>query len=152
MKDKDKDKEKKKKVCYIEEHDMIIVETNNIFFINMFNFYNEFKLKIQLFLFIIKDYNIIKILHELDNKLNVLIVDNLNNYLYQNLNIDFSNNIVQINFNIKNNKQLLLNEIDLFKKKLDTLDISDKLLKNKLLNFVEILNKTYYELNIIINK
>lgn len=149
---KDKEKEKKKKVCYIEEHDMIIVETNNIFFINMFNFYNEFKLKIQLFLFIIKDYNIIKILHELDNKLNVLIVDNLNNYLYQNLNIDFSNNIVQINFNIKNNKQLLLNEIDLFKKKLDTLDISDKLLKNKLLNFVEILNKTYYELNIIINK
>ena len=149
---KDKEKEKKKKVCYIEEHDMIIDETNNIFFINMFNFYNEFKLKIQLFLFIIKDYNIIKILHELDNKLNVLIVDNLNNYLYQNLNIDFSNNIVQINFNIKNNKQLLLNEIDLFKKKLDTLDISDKLLKNKLLNFVEILNKTYYELNIIINK
>ena len=57
-----------------------------------------------------------KILHELDNKLNVLIVDNLNNYLYQNSNIDFSNNIVQINFNIKNNKQLLLNEIDLFKK------------------------------------
>ena len=48
-----------------------------------------------------------KILHELDNKLNVLIVDNLNNYLYQNLNIDFSNNIVQINFNIKNNKHLL---------------------------------------------
>lgn len=149
---KDKEKEKKKKVCYIEEHDMIIDENNNTFFINMFNFYNEFKLKIQLFLFIIKDYNIIKILNELDNKLNVLIVDNLNNYLYQNLNIDFSNNIVQINFNIKNNKQFLLNEIDLFKKKLDTLDISDKLLKNKLLNFVEILNKTYYELNIIINK
>ena len=147
-----KDKEKKKKVCYIEENDMIVDETNNVFFINLFNFYNEFKLKIQLFLFIIKDYHIIKILHELDNKLNVLIVDNLNNYLYQNLNIDFSNNIVQINFNIKNNKQLLLNEIDLFKKKLDTLDISDKLLKNKLLNFVEILNKTYYELNIIINK
>jgi len=147
-----KDKEKKKKVCYIEENDMIIDETNNVFFINLFNFYNEFKLKIQLFLFIIKDYNIMKILHELDNKLNVLIIDNLNNYLYQNLNIDFSNNIVQINFNIKNNKQLLLNEIDLFKKKLDTLDISDKLLKNKLLNFVEILNKTYYELNIIINK
>ena len=147
-----KDKEKKKKVCYIEENDMIIDETNNVFFINLFNFYNEFKLKIQLFLFIIKDYNIMKILHELDNKLNVLIVDNLNNYLYQNLNIDFSNNIVQINFNIKNNKQLLLNEIDLFKKKLDTLDISDKLLKNKLLNFFEILNKTYYELNIIINK
>lgn len=147
-----KDKEKKKKVCYIEENDMIVDETNNVFFINLFNFYNEFKLKIQLFLFIIKDYNIMKILHELDNKLNVLIVDNLNNYLYQNLNIDFSNNIVQINFNIKNNKQLLLNEIDLFKKKLDTLDISDKLLKNKLLNFVEILNKTYYELNIIINK
>lgn len=147
-----KDKEKKKKVCYIEENDMIVDETNNVFFINLFNFYNEFKLKIQLFLFIIKDYNIMKILHELDNKLNVLIVDNLNNYLYQNSNIDFSNNIVQINFNIKNNKQLLLNEIDLFKKKLDTLDISDKLLKNKLLNFVEILNKTYYELNIIINK
>ena len=95
---------------------MIVDETNNVFFINLFNFYNEFKLKIQLFLFIIKDYNIMKILHELDNKLNVLIVDNLNNYLYQNLNIDFSNNIVQINFNIKNNKQLLLNEIDLFKK------------------------------------
>ena len=95
---------------------MIVDETNNVFFINLFNFYNEFKLKIQLFLFIIKDYNIMKILHELDNKLNVLIVDNLNNYLYQNLNIDFSNNIVQINFNIKNNKQFLLNEIDLFKK------------------------------------
>ena len=40
----------------------------------------------------------------------------------------------------------------IYLKKLDTLDISDKLLKNKLLNFVEILNKTYYELNIIINK
>lgn len=146
-----KDKEKKK-VCYIQENDMIIDEINNTFFINMFIFYNEFKLKIQLFLFIIKDYNIIKILHELDNKLNVLIINYLNNYLYQNSNIDFSNNIVQINFNIKNSKQFLLNEIDLFIKKIDSLDISNNLLKDKLLNFVEILNKTYYELNIIINK
>ena len=33
-----KDKEKKKKVCYIEENDMIVDETNNVFFINLFNF------------------------------------------------------------------------------------------------------------------
>ena len=72
-----KDKEKKKKVCYIEENDMIVDETNNVFFINLFNFYNEFKIKIQLFFLCINDYNIMKILHELDNKLNVLIVDNL---------------------------------------------------------------------------
>lgn len=147
-----KEKERKKKICYIEEQDMIIDDTSNIFFINMFNYYNEFKLKIQLFIFIIKDYNIITILNNLDNKLNLLIKENLNNYLYQNINIDFNNNIVQINFNIKNNKQIILEEIDIFKKRLESIYLSNKLLKDRLFNFIELLNKTYYELNIIINK
>ena len=108
-----KDKEKKK-VCYIEEQENMHDVNDNIFFINLFSYFNEFKLKIQLFIFIIKDYNIITILNNLDDKLNLLIKDYLNNYLYQNYNIDFNNNIIQINFNIKNNKQILLNEIDIF--------------------------------------
>tara|TARA_Y100000389_G_scaffold56128_1_gene52038 strand:- start:9740 stop:10177 length:438 start_codon:yes stop_codon:yes gene_type:complete len=144
-----KDKEKKK-ICYIEEQEMML--DVNVFFINLFCYYNEFKLKIQLFIFIIKEYNIITILNNLDDKLNLLIKDYLNNYLYQNYNIDFNNNIIQINFNIKNNKQILLNEIDIFKKKIESLDLSNNLLKQKIFNLIEILNKTYYELNIIINK
>jgi len=147
-----KDKERKKKICYIEEQEMMVDVNDNVFFINLFSYYNEFKLKIQLFIFIIKDYNIITILNNLDDKLNLLIKDYLNNYLYQNSNIDFNNNIVQINFNIKNNKQVLLNEIDIFKKKIESVDLSNKLLKDKVFNFIEILNKTYYELNIIINR
>jgi hypothetical protein len=147
-----KDKEKKKKICYIEEQEMMTDINDNAFFINLFSYYNEFKLKIQLFIFIIKDYNIITILNNLDDKLNLLIKDYLNNYLYQNSNIDFNNNIVQINFNIKNNKQVLLNEIDIFKKKIESVDLSNKLLKDKVFNFIELLNKTYYELNIIINR
>ena len=147
-----KDKEKKKKICYIEEEEMMLDVNNNVFFINLFCYYNEFKLKIQLFIFIIKDYNIITILDNLDDKLNLLIKDYLKNYLYQNFNIDFNNNIIQINFNIKNNKQILLNEIDIFKKKLESLDLSNNLLKEKVFKFIEILNKTYYELYIIINK
>lgn len=148
-----KDKDKKKKICYIEEQEMMVDDFNdNIFFINLFTYYNEFKLKIQLFIFIIKDYNIITILNNLDDKLNLLIKDYLNNYLYQNYNIDFNNNIIQINFNIKNNKQVLLNEIEIFKKKIEALDLSNKILKDKKSYFIEILNKTYYELNIISNK
>ena len=147
-----KDKEKKKKICYIEEQEMMLDVNDNVFFINLFCYYNEFKLKIQLLIFIIKDYNIITILDNLDDKLNLLIKDYLNNYLYQNYNIDFNNNIIQINFNIKNNKQILLNEIDIFKKKLESLDLSNNLLKEKVFKFIEILNKTYYELYIIINK
>jgi hypothetical protein len=147
-----KDKERKKKICYIEEQEMMSDINDNVFFINLFSYYNEFKLKIQLFIFIIKDYNIITILNNLDDKLNLLIKDYLNNYLYQNSNIDFNNNIVQINFNIKNNKQVLLNEIDIFKKKIESVDLSNKLLKDKVFNFIELLNKTYYELNIIINR
>lgn len=147
-----KDKEKKKKICYIEEQEIMLDVNDNVFFINLFCYYNEFKLKIQLFIFIIKDYNIITILDNLDDKLNLLIKDYLNNYLYQNFNIDFNNNIIQINFNIKNNKQILLNVIDIFKKKLESLDLSNNLLKEKVFKFIEILNKTYYELYIIINK
>ena len=147
-----KDKEKKKKICYIEEQEMILDDNDNVFFMNLFCYYNEFKLKIQLFIFIIKDYNIITILNNLDDKLNILIKNYLNNYLYQNYNIDFNNNIVQINFNIKNNKQMILNEIDIFKKKIESIDLSNKLLKDKVFNFIELLNKTYYELNIIINR
>ena len=147
-----KDKERKKKICYIEEQEMMVDVNDNVYFINLFSYYNEFKLKIQLFIFIIKDYNIITILNNLDDKLNIFIKNYLNNFLYQNYNIDFNNNIVQINFNIKNNKQLILNEIDIFKKKIESLDLSNKLLKEKVFNFIEILNKSYYELNIIINK
>lgn len=145
-------KDKKKKICYIEEQENNIHDIDNAFFINLFSYYNEFKLKIQLFIFIIKDYNIITILNNLDDKLNLFIKDYLNNYLYQNYNIDFNNNILQINFNIKNNKQVLLNEIDIFKKKIESLDLSNKILKDKVFNFIEILNKTHYELYIIINK
>lgn len=38
------------------------------------------------------------------------------------------------------------------KKKIESVDLSNKLLKDKVFNFIEILNKTYYELNIIINR
>ena len=91
---------------------------DNTLFINLFCFYNDFKLKMQFFIFIIKDYNIISILNNLDDKLNTLTKDFLNNYLYQNSELDFTNNMIQINFNIKNNKQLILTEIEIFKKKI----------------------------------
>tara|TARA_B110000858_G_scaffold128142_1_gene145735 strand:- start:205 stop:645 length:441 start_codon:yes stop_codon:yes gene_type:complete len=145
-----KDKDRKKKICYIEDPDIIDI-TDNTFFINLFCYYNEFKLKMQLYIYIIKDYNIINIINSLDDKLNLLIKDFLNNYLYINDKLDFNNNIIQFNFNIKNNKQFILNEIDYFKKKIESLDITNKILKNKILNFSELLNKTHYELYIIIN-
>lgn len=147
---KDKDKDKKKKVCYIEEHVMTDVDDNTPF-INLFCFYNDFKLKIQFFIFIIKDYNIISILNNLDDKLNTLTKDFLNNYLYQNNELDFSNNIIQINFNIKNNKQLILTEIEFFKKKIDSIDINNKVLKYKIITFIELLDKTSYELKLLLN-
>lgn len=145
-----KDKERKKKVCYIEEHIMTDVNDNTAF-INLFCFYNEFKLKMQFFIFIIKDYNLISILNNLDDKLNLLTKDFLNNYLYLNSELDFTNNMIQINFNIKNNKQLILTEIDFFKKKLESIDINNKVLKNKIITFIELLDKTNYELKLLLN-
>lgn len=145
-----KDKERKKKVCYIEE-DIMTYVNDNIIFINLFCFYNEFKLKMQFFIFIIKDYNVISILNNLDDKLNLLTKDFLNNYLYQNSELDFTNNMIQINFNIKNNKQLILTEIDFFKKKLESIDINNKVLKNKIITFIELLDKTNYELKLLLN-
>ena len=143
-------KDKKKKICYIEEQEMTDVNDNTTF-INLFCFYNEFKLKMQFFIFIIKDYNVISILNNLDDKLNILTKDFLNNYLYQNSELDFSNNIIQINFNIKNNKQLILTEIEFFKKKIDSIDINNKVLKNKIITFIELLDKTSYELKLLLN-
>lgn len=124
---------------------------DNTAFINLFCFYNEFKLKMQFFIFIIKDYNVISILNNLDDKLNLLTKDFLNNYLYQNSELDFTNNMIQINFNIKNNKQLILTEIDFFKKKLESIDINNKVLKNKIITFIELLDKTNYELKLLLN-
>jgi hypothetical protein len=143
-------KDKKKKICYIEEHMMTDVNDNTSF-INLFCFYNDFKLKMQIFIFIIKDYNIISILNNLDDKLNILTKDFLNNYLYQNSEMDFSNNMIQINFNIKNNKQLILTEIEFFKKKIDSIDINNNVLKNKIITFIELLDKTSYELKLLLN-
>lgn len=145
-----KDKERKKKVCYIEDQDIVDINDNTSF-INLFCLYNEFKLKIQLFIFIIKDYNIISILNNLDDKLNTLNKDFLNNYLYQYKEVDFTNNIIQINFTIKNNKQFILTEIDFFKKKLENIDINNKILKNKIITFIELLQKTCYELKLLLN-
>jgi hypothetical protein len=105
----------------------------------------------QIFIFIIKDYNIVSILNNLDDKLNILTKDFLNTYLYQNSELDFSNNIIQINFNIKNNKQLILTEIEFFKKKIDSIDINNKVLKNKIITFIELLDKTSYELKLLLN-
>lgn len=143
-------KDKKKKICYIEEQEMTDVNDNTTF-INLFCFYNDFKLKMQIFIFIIKDYNIVSILNNLDDKLNILTKDFLNTYLYQNSEIDFSNNMIQINFNIKNNKQLILTEIEIFKKKIDSIDINNKVLKNKIITFIELLDKTSYELKLLLN-
>lgn len=143
-------KDKKKKICYIEEQEMTDVNDNTSF-INLFCFYNDFKLKMQIFIFIIKDYNIVSILNNLDDKLNILTKDFLNTYLYQNSELDFSNNIIQINFNIKNNKQLILTEIEIFKKKIDSIDINNKVLKNKIITFIELLDKTSYELKLLLN-
>ena len=143
-------KDKKKKICYIEEQEMTDVNDNTTF-INLFCFYNDFKLKMQIFIFIIKDYNIVSILNNLDDKLNILTKDFLNTYLYQNSEIDFSNNMIQINFNIKNNKQLILTEIEIFKKKIDSIDINNKVLKNKIITFIELLDKTCYELKLLLN-
>jgi len=143
-------KDKKKKICYIEEQEMTDVNDNTSF-INLFCFYNDFKLKMQIFIFIIKDYNIVSILNNLDDKLNILTKDFLNTYLYQNSEIDFSNNMIQINFNIKNNKQLILTEIEIFKKKIDSIDINNKVLKNKIITFIELLDKTSYELKLLLN-
>jgi hypothetical protein len=143
-------KDKKKKICYIEEQEMTDVNDNTTF-INLFCFYNDFKLKMQIFIFIIKDYNIVSILNNLDDKLNILTKDFLNTYLYQNSELDFSNNIIQINFNIKNNKQLILTEIEFFKKKIDSIDINNKVLKNKIITFIELLDKTSYELKLLLN-
>lgn len=145
-----KDKERKKKICYIEEHIMTDINDNTLF-INLFCFYNDFKLKMQFFIFIIKDYNIISILNDLDDKLNTLTKDFLNNYLYQNSELDFTNNMIQINFNIKNNKQLILTEIEIFKKKLESIDINNKVLKNKIITSIELLDKTCYELKLLLN-
>lgn len=145
-----KDKERKKKICYIEEHTMTDINDNTPF-INLFCFYNDFKLKMQFFIFIIKDYNIITILNNLDDKLNTLTKDFLNNYLYQNSELDFTNNMIQINFNIKNNKQLILTEIEIFKKKLESIDINNKVLKNKIITSIELLDKTCYELKLLLN-
>jgi hypothetical protein len=145
-----KDKERKKKICYIEEHIMTDIKDNTLF-INLFCFYNDFKLKMQFFIFIIKDYNIIYILNDLDDKLNTLTKDFLNNYLYQNSELDFTNNMIQINFNIKNNKQLILTEIEIFKKKLESIDINNKVLKNKIITSIELLDKTCYELKLLLN-
>ena len=64
-------KDKKKKICYIEEQEMTDVNDNTSF-INLFCFYNDFKLKMQIYIFIIKDYNIVSILNNLDDKLNIL--------------------------------------------------------------------------------
>jgi hypothetical protein len=105
----------------------------------------------QIYIFIIKDYNIVSILNNLDDKLNILTKDFLNTYLYQNSELDFSNNIIQINFNIKNNKQLILTEIEIFKKKIDSIDINNKVLKNKIITFIELLDKTSYELKLLLN-
>lgn len=124
---------------------------DNTLFINLFCFYNDFKLKMQFFIFIIKDYNIISILNNLDDKLNTLTKDFLNNYLYQNSELDFTNNMIQINFNIKNNKQLILTEIEIFKKKLESIDINNKVLKNKIITSIELLDKTCYELKLLLN-
>lgn len=143
-------KDKKKKICYIEEQEMTDVNDNTSF-INLFCFYYDFKLKMQIFIFIIKDYNIVSILNNLDDKLNILTKDFLNTYLYQNSEIDFSNNMIQINFNIKNNKQLILTEIEIFKKKIDSIDINNKVLKNKIITFIELLDKTSYELKLLLN-
>jgi hypothetical protein len=143
-------KDKKKKICYIEEQEMTDVNDNTSF-INLFCFYNDFKLKMQIYIFIIKDYNIVSILNNLDDKLNILTKDFLNTYLYQNSELDFSNNIIQINFNIKNNKQLILTEIEIFKKKIDSIDINNKVLKNKIITFIELLDKTSYELKLLLN-
>ena len=143
-------KDKKKKICYIEEQEMTDVNDNTTF-INLFCFYNDFKLKMQIFIFIIKDYNIVSILNNLDDKLNILTKDFLNTYLYQNSEIDFSNNMIQINFNIKNNKQLILTEIEIFKKKIDSIDINNKVLKNIIITFIELLDKTSYELKLLLN-
>ena len=142
-----KEKDKKKKICYIKDHVMI----DNTAFINLFCFYNVFKLKMQFYIYIIKDYNIINIINILHDNTNIFIKDFLSNYIYINNTLEFNNDIIQINFNIKNNKQSILSEIDYFKSKLESIDITDKILKTKIYSFIELLNKTYYELNIIIN-
>ena len=109
------------------------------------------ELTMKFYIYIIKDYNIINIINILHDNTNIFIKDFLSNYIYINNTLEFNNDIIQINFNIKNNKQSILSEIDYFKSKLESIDITDKILKTKIYSFIELLNKTYYELNIIIN-